>query len=51
MKNVVTSTDIRVADEILTKFSVISAAYSSYFALESTKNEAHETIPKINAQK
>jgi len=51
LKSAVKSTDIRVADEILTKFSVISAAYSSCFTLESTGNDAYETIPKINAQK
>jgi hypothetical protein len=51
LKSVVESTDIRVADEILTKFSVISAAYSRYFTLESTGNDAYETIPKTNAQK
>ena len=65
LKSVVKSTDIRVAEEILTKLSVIltksnvlltklsviSPAYSSYFNLESTENDAYETILKIKAQK
>jgi hypothetical protein len=51
LKSVVESADIRVAEEILTKLSVISPAYSSYFTLESAENNAYKTILKIKAQK